>query len=152
MGDLQKSLDFGLKAIAIQEKVLPPEHPNLAASYNNIAGTYKAMGDLQKSLDFGLKAIAIREKTLPPEHPKLAASDHNIAGTHYHLSEWEQALSFEQKALQIWLKALPFGHPDTENAVNSMAVILHDAMKEKGKKWAEPYVKWLLENCKAYLR
>ncbi len=30
MGDLQKSLDFGLKAIAIQEKVLPPRTPRFS--------------------------------------------------------------------------------------------------------------------------
>ena len=110
------------------------------------------MQDLQKQLDDALQTIAIVEKILPPEHPNLAISYHNIATTYHKLSKWEQALSFEQKALQIWLKALPFGHPHTQTAVNSMAIILPDAMKEKGKKWAEPYQKWFEENCGAYLK
>ena len=48
-----------LKALDIQEKALPEGHPNLAASYNNVGGTYGDLGDHSKALEFKLKALAI---------------------------------------------------------------------------------------------
>ncbi|CAF4333357.1 unnamed protein product, partial [Rotaria sordida] len=36
MGDYSKALEFYEKAHKIKEKALPPNHPSLATSYNNI--------------------------------------------------------------------------------------------------------------------
>jgi predicted metal-dependent hydrolase len=40
LGNYKKALEYNLKSIAIREKVLEPNHPSLATSYNNISGTY----------------------------------------------------------------------------------------------------------------
>ncbi|CAF4775383.1 unnamed protein product, partial [Rotaria sp. Silwood2] len=36
MGDHSKALEFYDKALEIEEKALPPNHPSLATCYNNI--------------------------------------------------------------------------------------------------------------------
>ncbi|CAF4246249.1 unnamed protein product, partial [Rotaria sordida] len=78
MGDYSKALEFYEKAHKIREKAVPPNHPHLASSYNNIGVVYKNMGDYSKALEFYEKAHKIREKALPPNHPDLATSYNNI--------------------------------------------------------------------------
>ena len=74
LGDYQKSLEYGLKTLAICEKVLSPEHPNLALSYNNIAWTYYYLKDYATAYSNIQKAIAIRTKVLPKGHPDIQTS------------------------------------------------------------------------------
>ncbi|CAF4406931.1 unnamed protein product, partial [Rotaria sordida] len=59
MGDYSKALEFYEKAHQIFEKALPPNHPDLAASYNNIGLVYDNMGDYSKALEFYEKAHQI---------------------------------------------------------------------------------------------
>jgi hypothetical protein len=54
--------------VAICEKVLGPEHPDTAASLNNLARLLKAQGDLAGARPLHERALAIREKVLGPEH------------------------------------------------------------------------------------
>ena len=55
--------------MAIREKALGPEHPDTAASLNNLAALYYAMGDYAKAEPLYRRALAIYEKALGPEHP-----------------------------------------------------------------------------------
>ena len=79
LGDAYKALDYEGKTLAIRGKVLPPEHPDLARSYNNLAETYGDLGDLQKRLEYHQKALAIIEKVLPPQQLDMALSYNNLA-------------------------------------------------------------------------
>ncbi|CAF4316735.1 unnamed protein product, partial [Rotaria sordida] len=78
MGDYSKALEFYEKDLEITKKALPPNHPDLATSYNNIGGVYKNMGDYSKALEFYERSLKIKEKALPPNHPDLASSYNNM--------------------------------------------------------------------------
>ena len=54
-GDYDKALEHYKKALVIVEKVLDPEHPSTAATYNNIALFYRAKGDYDKALEYSKK-------------------------------------------------------------------------------------------------
>ena len=61
MGLYEKSLEFNLKSLEIDEEIYPDKkHSDLANSYGNIALIYKAMGLYEKSLEFNLKSLEIR--------------------------------------------------------------------------------------------
>ena len=119
LGDHQKALKFKLKALEIQEKVLPENHPSLATSYNNVGSTYGELGDHQKALKFMLKALEIWEKVLPENHPDLAASYNNVGSTYGELGDHQKALKFKLKALEIREKVLPENHPDLAASYNN---------------------------------
>ena len=68
-----------LKALEIREKVLPPKHPSLATSYNNVGITYAYMKDFSKAVEYLEKALAIVEKVLPPTHPYIVSTKRNLA-------------------------------------------------------------------------
>jgi len=133
LGQLDKALDYSQKAVAIREKILPPEHPDLAASYNNLAETYRVWGWHQRSLEFHQKTLGILEKTLPPEHSDLATSYNNLAGTYGALGEHQKSLEYHQKALSIFEKALPSEHPDLASLYNNLA-LTYGALGEHQKR------------------
>ncbi|CAN0512516.1 unnamed protein product, partial [Laminaria digitata] len=59
---------------AIREKILGPEHPEVAQSLNNRVGKHEEAGPLYE------RSLAIREKVLGPDHPDVAQSLNNLAG------------------------------------------------------------------------
>jgi tetratricopeptide (TPR) repeat protein len=119
-GEYAEATRFYEKSIEIDEKTLPPNHPDLAASYSNIGGVYIKMGEYSKALSFHEKALEIYEKILPPNHPDLATSYNNIGLVYEKMGEYSKALSFYEKALEIREKTLPPNHPDLATSYNNI--------------------------------
>jgi tetratricopeptide (TPR) repeat protein len=132
LGQLYKAFDNDSKALAIQEKALPPEHLNLAVSYNNLATTYSALGQNDKRLEYNKKALAIWEKVLPLEHLNLAVSYNNLAETYGALKQHDKRLAYHQKALAIREKVLPPDHPNLATSYNNLAVT-YEALGQNDK-------------------
>ncbi|CAF1462350.1 unnamed protein product [Adineta steineri] len=125
-GDYQKAIWYYEKALEIEQKTLPSNHPHLATSYNNIGSVYKNMGEYSKALSFYEQALEIQEKTLPSNHPDLANSYNNIACVFDDMGEYSKALSYYEKALEIWQKTLPSNHPDLANSYNNIGNVYHN--------------------------
>ena len=60
------------RALAIREKALGPDHPDVAVSLNNLAGLYAYQGRYADAEPLFKRALAIREKALGPDHPDVA--------------------------------------------------------------------------------
>ena len=67
------------RALAITEKALGPDHPDLAIRLNNLAELYRATGRLAEAEPLLERAVAILEKVLPADHPSLATVRENLA-------------------------------------------------------------------------
>ena len=105
----------------IWERVLPPDHPDLARSYNNVGCTYGALGDHGKELEYQLKALGIFERVLPLEHPSIAISYNNVSYTYGELGDHEKELEYNLKALAIREHVLPGNHPSLARSFNNIA-------------------------------
>ena len=125
-GQHVQALSYYDKALEILQKALPPNHPSLATSYNNIAGVYDNMGEYSKALSYYDKALEIRQKALPPNHPDLASSYNNIGLVYDNMGEYSKALSYYDKALEILQKALPPNHPDLATSYNNIAGVYYN--------------------------
>ena len=119
-GNYLLALEYLKKALSIFEKFLPPEHPVLAISYDNVGGVYGKLGDREKALEYSKKALSILEKILPPEHPDLAWSYNNVGSAYSELGDREKALEHSKKALSIFEKILPPEHPDLALSYNNV--------------------------------
>ena len=62
------------EGLAINRKILPPLHPDLATSLNNLGLLLHTMGRHDEARKHYEEALAIRRKALPPLRPQLAAS------------------------------------------------------------------------------
>jgi len=79
-GNYAKAEPLYVRSLAIWEKVLNSEHPDVATSLNNLAGLYESLGNYAKAEPLYLRSLAIREKVLGSEHPDVATSLNNLAG------------------------------------------------------------------------
>jgi hypothetical protein len=66
-------------ALAIKERVLGPEHPDVAMTLNNLAVRYKADGEYAKAEPLYQRALAIFEAALGPTQPKVITCRRNYA-------------------------------------------------------------------------
>ena len=60
------------------QQTLGSQHPDVAASYNNLGALLQDQGDLKKAKEYHERALAIRQQTLGPEHPNVAGSYNDI--------------------------------------------------------------------------
>jgi tetratricopeptide (TPR) repeat protein len=110
-GEYKEAIIFSEKSLEINSKNLPPNHPDIATSYNNVGLLYTNMGDYAKALSTHEKALQIQQQSLPLNHPDLAFSYNNIGSVYEKMGECMQALSFQGKAFDMFQKTLPPNHP-----------------------------------------
>ena len=67
------------RSLAIWEKALGPEHPDVAQSLNNLARLYDTQGRYADAEPLCQRSLAIWETTLGPEHPAVATVLENYA-------------------------------------------------------------------------
>ena len=100
------------RSLAIREKALGPEHPDVAQSLNNLAELYRAQGKYAEAEPLYKRSLAIREKTLGPEHPDIAKSLSNLAALYYTQGKYAEGEPLLERSLGILEKALGPEHPN----------------------------------------
>jgi tetratricopeptide (TPR) repeat protein len=126
------------RALAIDEKALGKDHPDVATALNNLAALYDAQGKYAEAEPLFKRALAIVEKQLGPEHPDVAQSLNNLAGLYQAQGKYAEAEPLFKRALAIREKALPSDHPDIAQSLNNLAG-LYDAQGKYSS--AEPLFK-----------
>ena len=91
-------------ALAIWERVLGPEHPDVATGLNNLALLYDDQGKYAEAEPLYKRALAIWEKALGPEHPKVATSLENYAALLRKTGRGNEATKMEARAKVIRAK------------------------------------------------
>jgi tetratricopeptide (TPR) repeat protein len=89
------------QALAIKEKALGPEHPDVATSLNNLAVVYNKQRQYSKAEFLYQRALAIQEKVLAPDHPDMATSLENYATLLRDLKRLGEAGQLEVRARAI---------------------------------------------------
>ena len=98
--------------MAIKEKALGRDHPDVARSLNNLAGLYRDQGRYADAEPLYQRSLAIREKALGRDHPDVAQSLNNLAALYRNQGRYADAEPLYQRSLAIREKALGRDHPD----------------------------------------
>ena len=122
-GDYDKAEVFYRRALAIHERSLGPNHPNIASSINNLASLFFDQKNYQKALPLYQRVLDIRVKTLGPDHPDVAASLNNLALVYQNQGRYQKALPLLQRALTIKEQTLGSNHPDVASTLNNLALL-----------------------------
>jgi CHAT domain-containing protein/tetratricopeptide (TPR) repeat protein len=115
-----------LRALAITEKALGPDHPDVATSVNNLAVLYEDQGRYAEAEPLYQRALAITEKALAPDHTDVGIQLSNLAGLYRVQGRYAEAEPLYQRALAIIEKARGPDHPDVATSVNNLAVLYDD--------------------------
>jgi CHAT domain-containing protein len=100
-GRYSDAIRLAEKALAIYEKALGPDHPDVALSLNNLAFLYCYMGDYARAEPLYKRSLAIYEKALGPDHPDVAQSLNNLASLYAAKGEFSKAHSLFIRAQGI---------------------------------------------------
>ena len=119
----REAIEAGLKAVAMAQRIHPPEHPDVAKSLNNLAVLYTSQGQYAEAEPLLWRALAINEKMLGPEHPDTAASLNNIAELYRTQGKYALAEPLYARALAIREKVLGPDDPATAGSVNNLGLL-----------------------------
>jgi tetratricopeptide (TPR) repeat protein len=109
------------RSLAIREKSLGGEHPDVAHSLNSLAILYKDQGRLAEAESLYKRALAIWEKSLGGDHPDLAAWLNNLAILYVNQGRFVEAEPLHERALAILEKSLGGEHPRVASSLTNLA-------------------------------
>jgi serine/threonine-protein kinase len=90
------------KAMAVREKVLPPDHPDLASSIMNVGiALQENLSRPAEALPYFERARAMLEKKLGPDHPTLAFALHGLGSTRLDLGQAAAGVADLEHAYRI---------------------------------------------------
>jgi CHAT domain-containing protein len=114
------------RALEIRERVLGPDHLDVAVAVNSLAVLYLRKGDIAKAELFYQRARTIYEKSLGPEHPYLASSLNGLATVYGDRGDYEKAEPLYRQALTIWEKSLGPEHASVSLVLYNLARLYRD--------------------------
>jgi CHAT domain-containing protein/Tfp pilus assembly protein PilF len=120
-GKYSEAIPLAERALKIREKVLGPEHLDVATSLNGLAGLHHNKEDYAKAEPLYQRALAIWEKAFGHEHPDVALSLNNLAALYRARGDYAKAELLYQRALAIREKALGPEHLDVAQTLNNLA-------------------------------
>lgn len=78
-GKYDEAVPLAERSLAILEKMLGAEHPDVATLLNNLAMLYYSKGDYVRAEPLYQRALTIYEKALGAGHPDVATALNNLA-------------------------------------------------------------------------
>jgi tetratricopeptide (TPR) repeat protein len=127
---------------------LGENHPDTAASLNNLALLYYNMGRYDEAEPLHKQALELRKQLLGENHPSTAQSLNNLANLYYNMGRYDEAEPLHKQALELKKQLLGENHPDTAASLNNLASLYYNMGRYDE---AEPLHKQALELRKQLL-
>jgi len=123
VGKYAEAATAGERALAMMEKLLPPDHPDIGTALSNLSAVLWAQGAFERAESLARRALAIREKALGPEHREVANSLNNLGQLYESMGAYGRAEPLFRRALAIREKVLGPRHPEVGNTLNNLAAL-----------------------------
>ncbi|UFP96547.1 CHAT domain-containing tetratricopeptide repeat protein [Gloeobacter morelensis] len=134
-GDYAQALEPAEQAMAVRERLLGPEHPDVAASLNHLGNLLADRGDYGRSELLYERALAIRHKVFGSKHPSVAASLNNLAILQTKQGRYREAEPLYERALAIREQIFGPEHPEVAKTLINLAAFFR---KQGRYREAEP--------------
>ena len=133
--DAEPLMDSALRE---REKVLGPDHPDVAESVHDLAFLYWLQGRYAEAEPLFKRALAVRERALGPDHPGTASTLHDLAYVCWLQGRSAEAEPLFKRALEVRERILGPDHHDVGTSANDLAnLYLYDGKYDE----AEPLFK-----------
>jgi serine/threonine-protein kinase len=124
MGRYEEAQKVHERVLALRQKSLGSEHPDVATTLNNLGGVLFYLGKYEEARQMHARTLALREKILGPEHPHVAASLNNLGLALWKLGQLEEARAAHERALALREKVLGPDNPDVAASLNNLGLVL----------------------------
>jgi tetratricopeptide (TPR) repeat protein len=125
-GDYGAAVPLLKRALAILEKALGPDHPDVARCLSNLATIYRNQARYAEAESLFIRALAILERSLGPDHEDVAIPLNSLANVYYDQGRYADAEPMFLRALAISEKALGPDDPAVAHALNNLANVYRD--------------------------
>jgi pimeloyl-ACP methyl ester carboxylesterase len=89
------------RALAIDEKALGPDHPDVATLLSNLALLLKIQGKYAEAEPLFKQALAVREKAFGPDHPDVVVVLENMTDLYREMDKRDEAQKYQERVNQI---------------------------------------------------
>ncbi|MEH1823337.1 MAG: tetratricopeptide repeat protein [Nostoc sp.] len=107
--------------VEVAENRLGLQHPNVAATLNNLAELYKSTGRYREAEPLYQQALALTKRLQGDNHPDVATSLNNLAGLYEYTGRYSEAEPLYQQALALTKRLQGHNHPDVATSLNNLA-------------------------------
>ena len=137
-GKYAKAEPLYQRALAIWEKALGPEHPDVATSLNNLAELYDTQGQYAQGRAAVPAGAGDPGKGAGPGAPRRGHQPQQPGAALPSPGQYAKAEPLYQRALAIWEKALGPEHPDVATSLNNLAALYDSPRPIRGGRAAVP--------------
>jgi tetratricopeptide (TPR) repeat protein len=112
------------RALVIHEVALGPDHPQVAATLNNLANLFQDKGRYAEAEPLYRRALAIYEASLGPNYPGVATGLNNLAQLLVDTGRFAEAEPLMRRALDTYVSAFGEDHPAVALSLSNLATLL----------------------------
>ncbi len=130
------------RALAIRQKILGNNHPDVVTNLNSLAFLYSRQGKYSQAEPLYQQALQMTKRLFKGDHPRVATSLNNLAFLYSRQGRYSQAEPLYQQALQMRKRLFKGDHPDVADSLNNLAFLYESQGKYSQ---AEPLYKQALQ-------
>ena len=122
-GKYQEGVPFAEKALAIREKILPPDSPDIGIACSNLGILYLNIPNYNRAEPLYLRALDIWQKAFGENNLNVAAALSNLALIYLNKGDFDKAENFLLRTIAIREKILGQNHTLVAGAYNTLGRI-----------------------------
>lgn len=119
--EFEQARDLFQRALMLRRKVLPPNHPLIANTLNDIGASYDNSRDSATAESFFLESMEIRSAIFGDDHPDTIQALRNLALVYKSLNQSDKAEPLYQRALSARTTLLGDEDSETAQSVTDLA-------------------------------
>jgi esterase/lipase superfamily enzyme len=120
-GRFKEAEDYVKRALAIDERDYPPDHPNIAGDFSALGQLYQAEGRLDEAEPLLKRALAINENASESDPADVGRALNNLAWLYQEQGRYAEAEPLVTRSLLLIEKALGPGDEDYGRALDTLA-------------------------------
>ena len=119
-GRTKEALRWFEHVVAIAERLLPPDHPDILISQHDLAIVYLSHGKFKAAIELLEHAVKVRN-VLAEDHPNRLASQHELARAYEADGRTKEAIKLLEHIVTIEEQSLLEDHPDRLASQHALA-------------------------------
>lgn len=128
-GKYEEAEEIERAVLAVEQRVLWPEHPDTLISASNLGTSLFLQGKYAEAVEIESAVLVARKRVLGAEHPDTLAISNNLTLTLFHQGNHRKAEQTLREVLTAQTRVLGAKHLDTLTTMNNLGMILSDEGK-----------------------
>ena len=120
-GAYAESQSLHEEALALQQRALGPEHPEIGASLTGLANVHHALGNVDEAIRLFERALALRQQAVGEDHPDVATALSNLGIAHRAKGSFHDSIAYNERALVMRERLLGPEHPEVAVSLSNLA-------------------------------